>query len=258
MIRGLYTAHTGMLNEQNRLDVITNNLANAATTGYKKEGMTNQSFDDVLTVKLNDNSVGALDETIGSMSLGVKAGEVYTDYSQGSLRETGSTYDMALEGNGFFTVAVKDAQGNDTMMYTRDGSFKLNSEGYVVDSEGNHLMSESGYLQIPNTSGSVGIDGQGNVVQDGETIDRLLLVDFEDYNYLNKYGYNLYKAVDGATEREASCTLHQGFTEQSNVNSVYEMVQMISITRAYEANQKVMNTVDTMLDKAVNSVGNVR
>ena len=102
MLRGLYTAFTGMSNEQKRLDIISNNIANAATVGYKEENVTNQSFDEMLTIKIRDGSEAYLDKSIGTMSLGVKVGEVYTDYGQGSLRTTGNTYDMAIEGKGFF------------------------------------------------------------------------------------------------------------------------------------------------------------
>ena len=118
MVRGLYTAWTGLYNEQKRLDVIANNIANSATTGYKQEGVTSQSFDDMLAIKVRDYSVRN-DEIIGSMSLGVKVGEVYTNYSQGSVRSTGNTYDLALDGAGFFTMRVTDTAGNDHIRRSR-------------------------------------------------------------------------------------------------------------------------------------------
>ena len=131
MVRGLYTAYTGMINQQKRLDTVTNNLANASTTGFKREGLTSKSFDQMLTVKLNDLSVPYLNEGIGKMSLGVKIGENYTDYSQGSLKETGNTYDLALAGNGFFTISYTDKKGNTSEKYTRDGEFTKDSECYL-------------------------------------------------------------------------------------------------------------------------------
>ena len=101
MVKGLYTAYTGMINEQNRMDIMTNNLANASTVGYKKEGSTSQSFDDVLTVKIKDQSVGMRNvQRLGVKNPGVKIGENYTDYSQGSFRITGNTYDLALYEQG--------------------------------------------------------------------------------------------------------------------------------------------------------------
>lgn len=257
MVRGLYTAYTGMINEQKRLDIIANNVANASTVGYKEESVTNQAFDEMLTLKIRDGSDGYQTKEIGQMSLGVKLGEVYTDYGQGSLRQTGNTYDLAIEGNGFFKVRVTDANGEDSMQYTRDGSFKITKDGYVVDTEGNHLQGEGGDIQIPMEAANVVIGLDGSVYADGTKIDNIPLIDFENYDYLEKVGDVSYKLLDGGVEKETNGAIMQGYTEQSNVNSVSEMVEMISITRAYEANQKVISTVDTMLDKSVNSVGRV-
>ncbi len=257
MVRGLYTAYTGMANEQKRLDIISNNIANAATVGYKKESVSNQAFDQILTIKVRDGSQAYNNQKIGTMSLGVKIGEVYTDYGQGSVRNTGNTYDLAISGNGFFKVKVYDKLGNASMKYTRDGSFKVTSEGYIVDSQGNRLQGRSGDIVIPADSKSVAISQGGVVAADGVNVDTIDLTDFENYDYLKKFGDNLYEPVDGATEKEATGLVLQGYTEQSNVNSVSEMVQMIAITRAYEANQKVIKSIDSTLDKAVNSVGKV-
>lgn len=257
MIRGLYTAYTGMANEQKRLDIISNNLANASTVGYKKESVTNQAFDKVLTLKIKDGSECYQDKPIGTMSLGVKIGEVYTDYGQGSLRTTGNTYDLAIEGQGFFKVRVVDKNGEESVKYTRDGSFKITQDGYVVDVNGNHLMTEGGQLQVPADAANIAIDIDGSVYADGQFVDRIQIADFEDYDYLKKFGDNMYEAVDGATPLAASGLIRQGYTEQSNVNAVSEMVNIINVTRAYEANQKIIQTVDNMLDLAVNSVGKV-
>ena len=257
MVRGLYTAWTGMANEQKRLDVISNNLANSATVGYKKEGVTNQSFDEMLTIKVRDKSSTAGDSNLGQMSLGVKIGEVYTDYTQGSLRETGNTYDLAMEGDGFFTVSVINSSGEEVTRYTRAAQFVMDRDGYIVDVNGNHLVSESGYLQIPTDASKVVIDVDGSVYADGQLIDQLTIKDFENYDYLKKYGDTMYGAEAGAVEKETSSIVRQGFTEQSNVNVVREMVNMIAITRAYEANQKVIQSVDGTLQLAANSIGKI-
>lgn len=257
MVRGLYTAWTGMANEQKRLDIISNNLANAATVGYKQDSVTNQSFDDVLTIKIKDASELYNERPIGKMSLGVKLGEVYTDYRQGSLRETGNTFDLGLEGKGFFQVTVADENGNEQIYYTRDGSFTMTNEGNIVDMNGNKLLGESGNISVPVDAADIVIDTDGSVYADGEFVDKVLITDFEDYNYLKKYGENLYSLVEGGNQMPATASIHQGFTEQSNVNVVSEMVNMIAITRAYEANQKVIQTVDSTLELAANSVGKV-
>lgn len=257
MVRGLYTAYTGMASEQKRLDIIANNVANAATVGYKEESVTNQAFDEMLTLKIRDGSEGYLNKRIGRMSLGVKLGEVYTDFGQGSLRQTGNTYDLAIEGGGFFEIRATDREGNDSTRYTRNGAFKITSDGYVVDTEGNHLQGESGDVQIPTQAAKVAFDLSGNVYADGTLIDKVKLVDFDNYDYLEKVGDVSYKLIDGGVQKEANGGIRQGYTEQSNVNAVSEMVDMIAITRAYEANQKVITTIDTMLDKSANSVGRV-
>lgn len=257
MVRGLYTAYTGMSNEQKRLDIISNNLANAATVGYKEESVTSQSFNNLLTLKIKDVSEAYNDRPIGHMSLGVKLGEVYTNYGQGSLRQTSNTYDLGLEGKGFFTLEVTDKAGNVSTQYTRNGSFTMNKDGLIVDANGNHLMGSGGEITIPTDSAEVVIDNSGAIYADGNYIDTLQITDFEDYKYLIKSGDTMYQALDGAVEAASNASVRQGYTEQSNVNVVSEMVEMITITRAYEANQKVIQSVDKTLDLAANSVGKV-
>ena len=257
MVRGLYTAYTGMINQQKRLDTVTNNLANASTTGFKREGLTSKSFDQMLTVKLNDLSVPYMNEGIGKMSLGVKIGENYTDYSQGSFKETGNTYDLALAGNGFFTISYTDKKGNTSEKYTRDGEFTMDSEGYLRTLEGDYVQGEGGNIMIPVETSEVSIRDNGDIYADGEYVDSLRIVDFEDYNNIEKFGENLYNVVDGATETESTAAVKQGYLEMSNINVVKEMVEMITISRAYESNQKLIQTEDDMLDKSVNQVGKV-
>ena len=257
MVRGLYTAYTGMKNEQKRLDIIANNLANSATVGYKEENMTNQSFDELLTIKVKDVSEAYNDRPIGNMSLGVKLGEVYTNYGQGSLRQTANTYDLALEGKGFFTLSVTDKAGNVSTQYTRNGNFTMTRDGHIVDGDGNHLMGSAGEILIPTDAVDVVVDKTGAIYADGAYVDTLQITDFEDYDYIIKSGDTMYQTLEGVVELPGNAMVQQGYTEQSNVNVVSEMVEMITVTRAYEANQKVIKTVDQTLDLAVNSVGRV-
>ena len=255
MLRGLYTAWTGMANEQKRLDVVSNNMANSNTVGYKGEKVASQAFDQVLGIKIRDGSQAYHNERIGTLSLGVKIGETYTDYAQGSVRQTGGTYDMALSGSGFFTVHVTDKSGEVHTRYTRDGRFMLTKEGLLVDADGNAVQGENGDIVINPSAKAVTVSGTGVITVDGEVKDTLKIVDFQDYDYLKKYGDTMYEPVDGAAEKDASAEIIQGYTEQSNVNVVREMVDMITITRAYEANQKVIRSYDSMLDRSVNQVG---
>ena len=257
MLRSLYTGWTGMYNQQKRLDVISNNMANATTVGYKKEFATSQSFKDMLAIKIRDGSEGWRQKSIGDMSLGAKIGEIHTDYTQGSLRETGNTYDLAIDGKGFFKVNVTDLEGNTDVCYSRAGQFHMTSDGFIVDAYGNHLQSESGDFQVPVEANNIVIDTMGYVYADGTLIDRLNLVDFENYDFLKKYQDTYYRPVDGATETDAAATVRQGYTEQSNVMVVNEMVDLIATTRAYEANQKMIKAADTVMEQAANSVGRI-
>lgn len=257
MVRGLYTAYTGMIHQQKRLDTVTNNLANASTNGYKREGVTSIAFREMLGIKIKDLSVPLINEGIGYHSLGVKIGEGYTDYSQGSFKETGNTYDLALEGNGFFAISFTDKRGNESIKYSRDGQFTTDVDGALRTLEGDYVMGESGNIMIPTDASQILVNTLGEVYADGEYVDTLQIVDFEDYNYLKKYGENLYDIVDGAVEKEPDALLRQGYLEMSNINVVKEMVEMITITRAYESNQKLIQSADEMLDKSVNQVGKV-
>lgn len=251
MVRGLYTAYTGMMNQQARLDVITNNLANASTVGYKKEGSTSQAFDSMYTQKIKDDSEGYINRRIGKESLGVKIGETYTDYTQGSFKVTGNTLDLALEGTGFFNIEYTSKSGVTSTRYTRDGSFSINNEGMLVTEDGDYLLGQGGRIQIPAGT-EVSIDELGNVYADEQLVDKIQITDFEDYNYLRKFGENLYTAVDGVVEKDGSYKVREGYLEMSNINVISEMVEMITISRAYESNQKAIQTIDSSLEKSVN------
>lgn len=259
MVRGLYTAWTGMINEQKRLDVVSNNLANSDTTGYKKMGVTSQSFDQQLAIKINDASSVYSRQAIGDVSLGVKIGETYNDFSQGSFRSTENAYDFALNGNGFFTISTTDKSGTEHIRYTRDGAFTVTKEGYLVTKDGDFVLGKDGNrIQIPGAqTADVAVDELGNIYADGNQVAQFNLVDFQDYDYLTVYGENMFEPVEGAVMTEASCKVNQGYLEMSNVNVINEMVSMITITRAYETNQKLIQTQDSVLDVAVNQIGKV-
>lgn len=259
MVKGLYTAYTGLRNEQKRLDVVSNNLANSNTTAYKKMGVTSQSFDQQLAIKINDSSVAYQQRPIGNVSLGVKIGETYTDYSQGGFKETGNTYDLGLEGSGFFTISTTDKSGTEHIRYTRDGSFTVTTEGYLVTKDGDYVLgSNNQRIQIPGAaSAEVAFDTLGNITANGQTVGRLQIVDFDNYDALSLYGENMYEPVGNAGMKQATALTRQGYLETSNVNVINEMVNMITITRAYETNQKMIQTIDDTLNRAVNNVGKV-
>ena len=256
MVKGLYTAYTGMINEQHRMDVLTNNLANASTVGFKKEGATSQAFDEVLALKIKDTTDASMAKPLGNISMGVKIGENYTDYSQGSLRETGNNYDIALSGTGFFTVEFKNKAGETSTKYTRDGGFTLNKEGYLVTKDGDYVLGTNGRIKIDPLQNSV-IDKQGRIYQNDTLVGTLKITDFEDYNYLEHYGENYYQTVDGAREKNGEFQTLSGYLEMSNMQVVKEMVEMISVSRAYETNQKIVQAYDGTLEIAANQLGKI-
>ncbi len=263
MLKGLYTAYTGMLNEQNRMDVLTNNLANSATVGFKKEGSTSQGFDSVLAYRIKDMEGSGTwrDVNIGIGTPGVKIGENYVDYSQGAFRETGNTFDVAISGTGFFNIEFTNKAGETSTMYTRDGNFSLTKEGYLVTKDGDFVIGTNasgaqGHIQIdPNIQAA--IDQSGRIIQNDKVVGTIRVSDFEDYNYLERYGENCFIPVEGAQIIEPDAKVVSGYLEQSNVQTVEEMVNLISVTRQYEANQKIIQTYDTSLEIAVNRLGKV-
>lgn len=268
MVKGLYTAYTGMVNEQRRLDVLSNNLANSTTTGYKKEGMVAQSFNDRLAIKIKDTSVpGKMPRGIGDITFGAKVGETYTNWDQGSIQITDKKSDLALSGNGFFAIEFTNKAGNTSIMYTRDGNYTVNRDGYFVTVDGDYLLNQEGatssttgeqsYIRI-NPNLDYEIDAQGRIFQNNEQVGQIGVVDIDNYDYMEKYGENLYTLTDGGNVIGAPNTeVLQGCLEASNVNVVDEMVNMIQIARAYEAGQKMIQTVDSSLQIAANQIGKV-
>lgn len=256
MVRGLYTAATGMVSQQQRMDSISNNLANVNTTGYKRENLITESFDSVLTLKINDvGAIGMRDKAIGNMSLGITASESYTDFSQGTLTTTSNPFNIALNGEGFIAATIIDADGNESQVYTRDGSLIRTPEGYLTTNDGKNILGADGQIILPN--GETVIDKFGKIYVDGNYVDTIKLVDFENKQSLQKLGSNLYMATDNENFTEFKGQVIQGSLEGSNVNTVKEMVELITLSRTYQANQVVMKSYDSTLDKAVNSIGRV-
>lgn len=252
MVKGLYTAYTGMINEQHRMDVLTNSLANVTTVGFKKEGTTSQSFDDMLTLKIRDASVG-LDtvQRTGINNPGVKIGENYVDYTEGSFRITDNTYDLALAGDGFFVIEFTNKAGETSMKYTRAGQFTLNREGYLVTEEGDYVMdTQNRRIRLDTLQESV-IERDGSIYQNDRRVATIQVVDFADHDYLERYGETYFEPIEGAEFIASDAEVYSGYLEMSNVKSVQEMVNLITISRQYESNQKLIQTIDSTLEQTV-------
>lgn len=256
MIRGLYTSAVGMITQMKKMDVVTNNIANADTTGFKKDIAVTQSFSKELMSRLDDPKYELIkhDNQVGDVSLGVFVSSVHTDFSSGSAELTDGTLDLAIEGDGFFSVLVNGSDGTSTEKYTRDGSFTLGKNGTLLTKTGNVVLSESGgAITLPN--GEISINDAGEIYVDNEYIDKLKLVDIENKESLRKYGDNLYDTIDESNVTGFNGKVMQGYLEMSNTNSVQEMVKMITLSRVYEANQKILKASDSALEQAVNNLG---
>jgi flagellar basal-body rod protein FlgG len=195
---------------------------------------------------------------IGKIGLGVETNELYTIFEQGQFKETASTMDIALDGEGF--VAVQTPQGE---RYTRNGAFKLGKEGILETKDGYPVLGEQGLIRLEDDRIYINEDGSILAGENPEPLDRLRIVRFDDERYLEKMGTSFYRdtAYSGpayAAEEDERPRVMQGFLETSNVNVVNEMVQMIEVNRAYEANQKTLQSEDSMMDTLWNRVAVLR
>lgn len=358
MLRGLYTATSAMTTNNKKMDVITNNLANINTTGYKKDLVISETFPEVLIKKINspvdyagregfrgvevtqeenggyqvsttggffrtktfngvsyekmlnfavnedgylstyyrdqdgniDTSAGYLvlgnrgpvyvgdaaleindrgqvlvdgnivdnlvmlapPPVIGTLNSGVRLDKIEINYEQGQIFETDNQLDFALKGRGFFQIETPEG-----VKYTRDGSFKLNANNELVTSEGYRVLGSNGPILIEGTK--VSVSEGGEIFVDDQWMDQLNIVDIQNLRDMRKEGSNLYRMAAG-TEAEAqpfSGQVLQGFLENSNVDAVKEMIEMITLFRNYESNQRMIKAYDDTLHKVVNEVGKV-
>ena len=277
MIRGLYTGASGMVVQMHRLDTISNNLANVDLNGYKRDTAINKAFPEILLRRMNDDGMfvfplGSIDTTpiVGKLGTGAELNEVFTAFTQGSLKQTENPFDLALEGQGFLTVLLPDGE-----RYTRNGSFLLNDEGYLVTKRGEFVMGENGPIKVKKNNFVIDQDGviyqnstfagderrlvslEENEWENLERVDRLKIVDFNRPRYLKKMGDSFWRDTEESGPAQIAVgdgrpKVRQGFLESSNVNVVTEMVQMIEVQRTYEANQKMIQTQDSLLGRLIN------
>ena len=247
MIRGIYTSGLGMTRETKRLDIVSNNLANASTTAFKSDGAVCGTFKKAL----NDVMVAGSRIDIANYTPDVV--NTYTKFTQGSLYSTGNATDLDIsnDDNAFFTV--EDDNGN--RFYTRDGAFVIDKDNFLVTAQGYKVMGTDGYISLDDKE--FGVSNLGQVTNGNEVIGNLLITSFENPESLSKIGNNLIEASNESVTRDFEGEIQQSYLEMSNVNTVSEMVNMIAISRAYEANQKVLQSQDEMLGKAVSDVGRV-
>ncbi len=259
MKRGLYTASTGMTTQMQRMDVISNNLANVNTTGFKRDDASIRTFDDIFINRVNEpkDQYGNpfFNENIGDLGFGVTIDKVSTDFTTGSHMITESGLDFAIDGDGFFTVAVPQNDGTITEMYTRNGSFKLTQDGFLVTNDNYFVQGQNGSINLSQYGSMPSVSARGEIVVNGEVVDQLKFVAVEDNTTLRKVNDDYYRTTEQSVLTPATGSIRQGYLETSNVNTVQEMVELISISRNYETNQKVIQTEDTLMSKVANDIG---
>lgn len=257
MMRSLWSAATGMAAQQTNIDVIANNLANVNTVGFKASRV---DFQDLVYQTYIEPGAAATEGTqvpTGvQVGLGTRFAAVQRIYSPGEMRQTGNSLDLAIEGDGFFQILLPDGR----TAYTRDGAFKLDGQGRLVNSNGQPLDPE---ITISPDAMHINIGSDGTVSvsvagqNEAEQLGQITLAKFLNPAGLSSIGRNLLlptaasgEAVTGAPGSEGIGTLGQGFIELSNVSIIEEMVNMIVAQRAYEVNSKCIQVADEMLSMA--------
>jgi flagellar basal-body rod protein FlgG len=238
MIRGIYMNSSAMQYLEEKMDVVANNLANSDTSGFKRNGM------------FINQLMGAEQANIrNEIKQPLPAGELktYTEYTQAGIRDTQNKFDLAINGDGFFTIETSDG-----LAYTRDGRFVMGPDGILSTINGYHVMGESGAINLEGEKFSVTEDGE--IVINNQIVDKLSINSF-DIKEAVQMGDNLWKTKNDDVEvYPTNPEIKQGYLEISNVSIVKEMVSMIAIQRWYNANEKAIKTNDDALNKAVNNI----
>jgi len=234
---GFYAAVSGGIAQEKRLEVLTNNLANINTDGFKKDVLSFRSF------------LNKAQSARGETDL-VGISDFRTDFTQGKVVKTGNTLDLALSGKGFFEIATADG-----VRYTRQGSFTLNSLNQLVTSNGDLVSGSGGPLVIDGANVTIGSDGE--VTVDEASVGQVKVVSFADNTKLEKAGAGLFINNGGPENltQDPTVGVQQGYLEKSNVNMVQEMLKLIEVSRSYESYQKVIQSMDDASKAIVTELG---
>ncbi|MGE4291857.1 MAG: flagellar basal-body rod protein FlgF [Desulfovibrio sp.] len=253
----MMNAMFGAMSNEIRMNQIANNLANVNTTAYKRD---NVAFHDTFLRFASDYMVDAR-PSLRDKEMWPKAdlmakprlSDQKTDFSQGNFQSTGNPLDLALSGEGFFRVRTPDGD-----YMTRNGSFRLNSEGTLVTEQGFEVLGNGGPITIPPGTVSLTVDSTGQIRSDGQVVGELELVAVDDQRQLQKIGNNLFQIDPKGTAAEVppeELTVQQGFLEKPNVEVVTEMVDMIETQRAHQMYTKMMQGTGEIDEKLINTVG---
>lgn len=249
MTKGFYNLTSGMLSQSRRLDVVSNNMTNLATPGYKSELYTDSTFEEVMMSLVGNKEKSGAQE-IGTESYILAPSELYVDYAQGVLEETGLVLDFAIEGDGFFAVQTADG-----IEYTRNGSFSLDAEGYLIlPAHGRVLGTDGQPIQL--TTDDIRADENGGIyAQDGGYyLGQLGVFTFADNAQLVKNPSGLFGA-NGQAAIPAAAQIHWKWVEGSNVDMIEEMSTMMTAERALQSAAQILKLYDGLLTKATTEVG---
>ncbi len=247
-MRGLYIAESAMLVQQAQLQTISNNLSNLRSTGYKSSQNLDTSFAEWMVYELrpaHENGRSGMLRPLGTAAHSVATQSTSTFMGQGPLEVTERPLDFAIMGDGFFQV-----QGEEGVLYTRNGRFMIDQEGYLVTIEGYQVLGEGGPINIGTDD--ISSDREGGIFANGEEVGRLVLAFLGPDSNLERQGYNYFN-IEGAGQ-EGEFEIIGGFLEGSNVDLSREMANVMIVRRSYEAAQKIMTTYDQLLDKAANDL----
>ncbi|UXH43146.1 flagellar hook-basal body protein [Rossellomorea vietnamensis] len=278
MFRGFYTVASGMLSQQRKTEMLTNNMSNANTPGYKADQASMRAFPEMLMDRMDSSSIPTekklslpFNQRVGALNTGVYMQETIPSFVQGDLQETGRGLDVALldgsmpvdeetgvRGSVFLTVEGQDGSPR----YTRNGNLTVNGNGFLTTNSGFYMLDENGdRIQLESDQFTVGENGQ--IVVDGNAVATLGVGYSDNPNQLVKQGDGLFATEgnaalpDAYAEDNVSFAAKQGFLERSNVDASRTMTDMMSAYRAFEANQKVLQAYDRSMEKAANEIGRV-
>lgn len=250
MIRGLYTAASGMLASMRRMEMVTNNLANAQTVGFKQDRSALSTFQEVMIQQDGTPLATPGGQDLGQLGMASVAEEPMIDFTQGALQETNRSLDMALEGPGFFTVQTPDGT-----RYTRDGGFTRDAVGRLTTTEG-HLVLDTANQPITIPGGKMTVDKDGTVRIDDQPLAKLQIMEFSLNQPIRKVGANEFapRNPDDQPTPSVGTAVHQGSVEVSNLDMAGAQSQMMELQRAYQASQRLVQYQDEMVGRAVNDI----
>jgi flagellar basal-body rod protein FlgF len=253
MVYGIYSSAAGLMTSQYRQDVLANNLANVATTGFKQDLTAIRERLPASREELTDRA--ASDASLAGMTGGSLVAPTYTSFEPGAVETTGNPLDVAIAGEGFFRIRSGSAES-----FTRDGRFTLNADGKLMTATGHAEVLDTGGRPIkvpPALKERVRIDANGQVRAGSRSFGEIGVARFDDPSLLRKTGGNLLESL-GAKAVETQATLQPGSIEASNVDATRTMVSMIEASRAYQMNATMIGLADQTLGRAVNEIARVK